>query len=71
MSAIQLMQKLKDDGIGIKRGIMAWHLEPFFAGDNKRNKLPVTENLIVNSFCIPLYAQMKISGQNFIVEMVD
>jgi perosamine synthetase len=52
-----LMQRLIDEGISTRRGIMAAHLEPAFAGASTSD-LSVTERLTRRSLILPLFHAM-------------
>ncbi len=52
-----LMQRLQDAGISTRRGVMAAHREPAFAGVQVE-PLPNTDYLTDNSIILPLYHQM-------------
>jgi perosamine synthetase len=52
-----VMQRLLDEGIATRRGIMAAHLEPAHGGA-PRLDLPVTERLTRNSLILPLFHGM-------------
>jgi perosamine synthetase len=53
----EVMQHLLDRGIATRRGIMAAHLEPAFAG-RSAPALPVTERLTRRSLILPLFHAM-------------
>jgi dTDP-4-amino-4,6-dideoxygalactose transaminase len=53
----ELMQYLLDNGISSRRGIMTCHQESAYI--DRKDKLPISENLRDNSIIIPLYYQMK------------
>jgi perosamine synthetase len=63
-----LMRLLYDAGISARRGIMAAHLEPAYAGG--RCCLPVTERLTRDSLILPLFHEMTESDQEQIVSVV-
>lgn len=71
VSAQDLMQKLTEDGIGVKRGIMACHLEPVYKKTHGKTKLPITEKLIHSSFCIPLFPDMTIKEQDYVIDRLN
>jgi perosamine synthetase len=52
-----LLQGLLDRGIASRRGIMATHLEPAFAGV-PHAELPVTERVARRSLILPLFHGM-------------
>ncbi len=57
LSRNDLMAKMLEAGISSRRGIMAAHLEPAYAG-HPHPDLPVTERLNRQSLILPLYHQM-------------
>jgi perosamine synthetase len=63
-----LLQLLADAGISARRGIMAAHLEPAYAGANP--SLPVTELLSEHSLILPLFHEMTQSQQERVVSVV-
>ena len=71
ISVQELMQKLIGEGIGVKRGIMACHLEHVYEKTHGKTKLPVTEKLIKTSFCIPIFPQMTKQEQDYIIAKVN
>jgi dTDP-4-amino-4,6-dideoxygalactose transaminase len=68
VSRDDLMRVLADVGISARRGIMAAHLEPAYAG--VRCNLPVTERLTRDSLILPLFHEMTESEQEQIVSAV-
>lgn len=64
----KLMQRLLDGGIATRRGIMAVHLEPYFMKMFGRLKLPMTEQVSASSLILPLYPQMTVREQDFVVD---
>jgi perosamine synthetase len=59
----ELMAELLEAGISTRRGIMAAHLEPAFAG-HEHAPLPVTEHLTQRSIILPLFHQMTEAEQD-------
>jgi dTDP-4-amino-4,6-dideoxygalactose transaminase len=57
-----------DAGISVRRGIIAAHLEPAYAGT--KSFLPVTERLTERSLILPLFHQMSESQQEHVVSVV-
>lgn len=53
-----LMRRLLSAGVSTRRGVMASHLEPAFAGGTS-SPLPVTELLAARSLILPLYHEMS------------
>jgi dTDP-4-amino-4,6-dideoxygalactose transaminase len=64
----EVMRLLADVGISARRGIMAAHLEPAYAGGNL--SLPVTERLTARSLILPLFHEMTESQQEHVVSAV-
>jgi perosamine synthetase len=62
-----VMALLHDRGVSSRRGIMAAHLEPAFAG-HPCAPLPVTEKLTSRSIILPLYHQMTACDQDRVIE---
>lgn len=54
----ELMQKLLDEGIASRRGIMTSHRETAYKKEYKEVKLPVSEDASDRSIMIPLYIPM-------------
>ena len=54
-----LMQKLLDQGIASRRGIMTSHRETAYKNHQLRAPLPISENECDNSIIIPLFVPMK------------
>jgi dTDP-4-amino-4,6-dideoxygalactose transaminase len=63
-----LMRLLADAGISARRGIMAAHLEPAYAGS--KASLPVTERLTERSLILPLFHEMTESQQEHVVSVM-
>jgi dTDP-4-amino-4,6-dideoxygalactose transaminase len=62
LSRDELLQSLLDQGVSARRGIMASHLEPAYAG-TPHTDLPVTERLTRRSLILPLFHEMT-DGQH-------
>jgi perosamine synthetase len=62
----ELMAELLEAGISTRRGIMAAHLEPAFAG-HEHAPLPVTEHLTQRSIILPLFHQMTEADQDRVI----
>jgi perosamine synthetase len=69
ISRNDLLARLAVAGISARRGIMAAHLEPAYAGHPHR-PLPVTEHLTARSLVLPLYHDLASSDQDQVVEAV-
>ncbi len=63
-----LIRLLTDAGVSARRGIMAAHLEPAYAGVTAF--LPVTERLTKRSLILPLFHQMTQAEQEHVVSVV-
>jgi dTDP-4-amino-4,6-dideoxygalactose transaminase len=61
------MQKLLDDGIASRRGVMCTHRETAYKNECKDLQLPISENLQDNSIVIPLYIPMSTEEINEVV----
>jgi dTDP-4-amino-4,6-dideoxygalactose transaminase len=68
VSRDDLMRLLAEDGISARRGIMAAHLEPAYAG--AMPSLPVTERLTARSLILPLFHDMTQAQQEHVVSAV-
>jgi len=62
----ELLQRMLEDGISARRGIMAAHLEPAYA-DTPAPPLPVTERLTARTLILPLYHQLTEAEQDRVV----
>jgi len=54
----ELMQRLLDEGIATRRGVMLSHAEPAYAGHEVRAELSGSEQASASSLLLPLYPQM-------------
>jgi dTDP-4-amino-4,6-dideoxygalactose transaminase len=63
----EILAGMQERGISCRRGIMAAHLEPAYAGDAALD-LPVTERLTERTMILPLYHLMDPSDQDRVVE---
>jgi perosamine synthetase len=66
---IELLDRLLQAGISGRRGIMAAHLEPAYAG-HPHGPLPVTEKLATRSLVLPLHDELDDAGQDRAVEVL-
>lgn len=67
----QLLAKLAEDGISARRGIMASHLQPAYAGHPGYTiPLPVTERLTANTLILPLYHDLSEAEQDRVIASV-
>ena len=64
----ELLRLLAGAGISARRGVMAAHLEPAYAGN--RPSLPVTELLTARSLILPLFHGMTQTEQDQVVSAV-
>jgi dTDP-4-amino-4,6-dideoxygalactose transaminase len=64
----ELMRLMADVGISVRRGIMAAHLEPAYAGAT--TCLPVTERLTGHSLILPLFHDMTQAEQEHVVSVM-
>lgn len=66
-----LLAKLAEDGISARRGIMASHLQPAYAGHSWYTvALPVTERLTANTLILPLYHDLREEEQDRVISSV-
>lgn len=66
-----LLAQLASDGISARRGIMASHLQPAYAGHSgTTTALPVTERLTANTLILPLYHQLDAQQQDRVIASV-
>jgi len=63
----QVLRALAAAGISARRGIMAAHMEPAYAGHSHR-PLPVTEHLTARSIVLPLHHELTVAEQELVVE---
>jgi perosamine synthetase len=62
-----VLARLAERGVSARRGIMAAHLEPAYAG-HPHVDLPVTEAFTRNSLILPLYHDLTAAEQDTVVE---
>lgn len=68
ISRADLMQRLLDDGIATRRGIMCSHLEPPYRGSTSvRGPLTISEEASARSLLLPLYPTLTETDQDRIV----
>ncbi|HKE99813.1 MAG TPA: DegT/DnrJ/EryC1/StrS family aminotransferase [Actinomycetes bacterium] len=65
----ELLQRLLDEGVSARRGIMAAHLEPAYA-DVAHGPLPETERLTRRSLILPLFHQLTEAQQDHVVDVL-
>jgi perosamine synthetase len=63
----ELMQRLLDEKIATRRGVMLSHAEPAYAGEAV-NPLPHSEHASAHTMLLPLYPQMTQADQDYVVE---
>lgn len=59
VSRNEIMQKMLDDGIATRRGIMTTHRETAYKAECAGLSLPISENAADRSIILPLYIPMK------------
>ncbi|MGE5286757.1 MAG: DegT/DnrJ/EryC1/StrS family aminotransferase, partial [Micromonosporaceae bacterium] len=69
ISRDELLQRLAAAGVSARRGIMAAHLEPAYAG-LPHGPLPVTERLTARTLILPLYHDLTEEEQDIIVSVL-
>lgn len=69
VSRNELLRLLADEGVSARRGIMASHLEPAYAG-HPGPPLPVTERLTADSLILPLFHEMTEDEQDLVVSVI-
>ena len=57
-------------GISARRGIMAAHRQPAYAGRDRHAPLPVTERLTDHSLILPLFHQMTEAEQARVIDVL-
>ncbi|HST64952.1 MAG TPA: DegT/DnrJ/EryC1/StrS family aminotransferase [Mycobacteriales bacterium] len=62
-----VLRALAAAGISARRGIMAAHLEPAYAG-HRHGPLPVTEQLTARTLILPLHHELTAADQDLVVE---
>lgn len=71
ISRNELLQRMLDHGVTGRRGIMAAHLEPAYAGSGPpRAPLPVTERVAANSLILPVFHEMTDDQQRHVVDVI-
>lgn len=64
------MEKLLDEGISSRRGIMTSHRETAYKSDYSDVKLPVSEDASDRSIILPLYIPINQEDIDLIIEKV-
>jgi len=70
VSRDDLLRRLADAGVSARRGIMAAHLEPAYAGV-PCPPLPVTERVTAGSLILPLFHELTEEEQDLVVSVVQ
>jgi dTDP-4-amino-4,6-dideoxygalactose transaminase len=63
-----VMQRMLDQGVASRRGIMCIHLEPAYAGDSSRHSLHHSERAQSECILLPIFPQMTLDMQDRVVE---
>jgi dTDP-4-amino-4,6-dideoxygalactose transaminase len=63
-----VMQRMLDDGVATRRGIMCSHREPAYAAAPLRHPLPHSETAQDQCVILPLFVQMTVADQDRVVE---
>ena len=67
----ELLERLARDGISARRGIMAAHRQPAYAGlDTGRADLSVTERLTDHTVILPVYHQLTLDEQSRVIRSI-
>jgi len=66
----ELLRLLADAGISARRGIMAAHLEPAYAGFAGEPELPVTERVSAASLILPLFHELTEAEQDQVIGVI-
>lgn len=67
----ELLERLAQDGISARRGIMAAHRQPAYAGlDTGRADLSVTERLTDHTVILPVYHQLTLDEQSRVIRSI-
>ncbi len=69
VSRDELLARLDAAGVSARRGIMAAHLEPAYAGHGQPS-LPVTERLTRQSLILPLFHGITEADQDLVASVV-
>jgi len=65
----ELLRLLAAEGISARRGIMAAHSEPAYAGEGPW-ELPVTERITAGSLILPLFHDLSLAEQDMIIDVL-
>jgi dTDP-4-amino-4,6-dideoxygalactose transaminase len=69
ISRDELLQRMAEAGVSARRGIMAAHCEPAYAGLAHR-PLPVTERLTAQTLILPLFHDLTEAEQDIVVSVI-
>ena len=69
VSRNRLLERMQDAGISCRRGIMAAHQQPAYAG-HPHGDLPVTEQLTQQSLILPLFHDLTEAEQDRVVTVL-
>lgn len=64
------MQKLLDNGISTRKGIMAIHMEPAYKNIYGEISLPITEESTGSTISLPIYVSMSKHEQDYVIKKV-
>jgi dTDP-4-amino-4,6-dideoxygalactose transaminase len=64
----EIMQELLKKGVSTRRGITAVHLEPVYQKLVGHIRLPETERAFQETMILPLYPQMTVEEQDYVIE---
>ncbi len=64
----EVMNILLEKGIATRRGVMAIHLEPAYRNRFGEIHLPETERAFKETIVLPLYPQMTVAEQDYVIE---
>jgi len=67
---VEVLAGMLDAGVSGRRGIMAAHLEPAYAG-HPHGPLPATEKLALRSLVLPLHDELDDAAQDRVVEAFE
>ncbi len=70
VTQVEALEGLMRAGVSARRGIMAAHLEPAYAG-HPHEPLPNTEVLATRSLVLPLHDELDDAGQDRVVEALE
>ncbi len=71
ISRNELMQKMLDEGIATRRGIMTAHTQKAYINRWKGAPLSVTENAEKRSLLLPLYQGMRIDEIDYVINKIE